>query len=205
MGHNDLTLILPFFEENFQEFILAFNALIHIEKNKKIYGFSDKPIIFNKNNTNSTLILQKPLFFDAVTDCVKFNFIAFKSSNPVIRKDIFPANYPLKLDSHSFEVLFTNLDSIYYYQDSILFNPKTNENQTTNGKAVITYTVRSGDYLGKVAELHHVKVDELQKWNNLTGTRINIGQQLIVYQPKPPINKSEYVIYKVEKETACGK
>lgn len=202
---NDLNEIIPLFEDDFQELVLAFNALIHINKNKDLYGFSNKAIRINENNTASTLILHKKLFFDAVADCIEFNFRAFKKLNPEIRKDIFPTNYPMKFDSQSLNILYTNLDSIYYYQDSILFNLKANEDKIINGQEMITYTVRSGDYLGKIAELNHVKVSDIQKWNDLNGTRINVGQKLIVYQPKPPLDRNEYVIYKVEQGDSLWK
>jgi membrane-bound lytic murein transglycosylase D len=38
----------------------------------------------------------------------------------------------------------------------------------------------------------------LQKWNDISGTRIDIGQELLVYQPKPPIDTSNYITYKVK-------
>lgn len=45
----------------------------------------------------------------------------------------------------------------------------------------ITYTVKSGDYLGKIAEKHGVGVSELKKWNGLTSNNIKVGQKLVIY------------------------
>lgn len=41
-----------------------------------------------------------------------------------------------------------------------------------------TYTVKKGDYLGKIAQKHHVSVDSLMKWNNLKSDLIREGQKL---------------------------
>lgn len=41
-----------------------------------------------------------------------------------------------------------------------------------------TYTVKKGDYLGKIANRYHVTVDSLMKWNNLNNDLIREGQQL---------------------------
>lgn len=42
------------------------------------------------------------------------------------------------------------------------------------------YRVRSGDTLGKIAQRHRTTVARLQSWNNIRGTRINVGQTLRV-------------------------
>lgn len=41
-----------------------------------------------------------------------------------------------------------------------------------------TYSVRSGDSLGKIATNYRCSVSELQQWNNLSGSVIHPGQQL---------------------------
>lgn len=46
----------------------------------------------------------------------------------------------------------------------------------------ITYTVKSGDTLSKIAQKHHVKVSDIKKWNNLKSDLIREKQQLKIYQ-----------------------
>ncbi|MEZ4322774.1 MAG: LysM peptidoglycan-binding domain-containing protein [Myxococcota bacterium] len=45
-----------------------------------------------------------------------------------------------------------------------------------------TYTVRSGDSLGKIASARGCSVSELQKWNGLSSTTIHPGQKLKIRQ-----------------------
>ena len=45
----------------------------------------------------------------------------------------------------------------------------------------ITYTVRSGDYLGKISTTFGVKVSDLQKWNSIKSNIIYPGQKLTVW------------------------
>ncbi|MBT8401920.1 MAG: LysM peptidoglycan-binding domain-containing protein [Rhodothermia bacterium] len=45
------------------------------------------------------------------------------------------------------------------------------------GKTV-SYKVRRGDTLGKIARRHGVTVSQLRRWNNLSGTKIVVGQRL---------------------------
>ena len=45
----------------------------------------------------------------------------------------------------------------------------------------ITYTVKSGDVLGKIAEAHGVSVAKIKEWNNLKSDSIRVGQKLTIY------------------------
>lgn len=46
----------------------------------------------------------------------------------------------------------------------------------------ITYIVKSGDTLGKIAKKHHVTVADLKKWNNLKSDFIRENQKLKIKQ-----------------------
>ncbi len=63
----------------------------------------------------------------------------------------------------------------------------------------ITHYVRSGEFLGYIAEKHHVSVRSLMEWNNLYSTRINPGDKLIIYTKagQPPV-KPTTVVAKAE-------
>ncbi|MEP7128364.1 MAG: LysM peptidoglycan-binding domain-containing protein, partial [Chitinophagales bacterium] len=45
----------------------------------------------------------------------------------------------------------------------------------------ITYTVKNGDYLGKIAEKHQVTVVQIKNWNKLKSTTVTVGQKLKIY------------------------
>ena len=49
-----------------------------------------------------------------------------------------------------------------------------------NNPSRLTYKVKSGDVLGKVATRHGVSVAQLRSWNNLNSNLIRVGQVLIV-------------------------
>jgi len=53
-----------------------------------------------------------------------------------------------------------------------------------NTHKLITYTVRSGDYLGKISANTGAKVDDIRKWNRIRGNTIYAGQKLNVWVPK---------------------
>jgi membrane-bound lytic murein transglycosylase D len=49
------------------------------------------------------------------------------------------------------------------------------------GKNVVSYTVRPGDTLQGIASSFGVSVSDLKKWNGLRGSRILVGQELLIH------------------------
>ena len=57
----------------------------------------------------------------------------------------------------------------------------TSSSSSSQSGTKITYTVKSGDVLGRIAEKHGVGLSELKKWNGLTSNNIRVGQKLTIY------------------------
>ena len=51
-----------------------------------------------------------------------------------------------------------------------------------SGGTRISYKVRSGDSLGKIASRHGVTVAQLKSWNHLRSNTIKAGQRLYIYK-----------------------
>lgn len=49
---------------------------------------------------------------------------------------------------------------------------------------VLTYTVKSGDNLGYIAEWYDVQTSQLRSWNGISGNLIRQGQHLKIYVPE---------------------
>ena len=73
-------------------------------------------------------------------------------------------------------------DSVYTHRAKELFNPTTLQNiaSSSNGNR-ITYRVKSGDYLGRIASRYHVSVAQLKRWNHLRSNNLRVGQILVIY------------------------
>ncbi len=57
-------------------------------------------------------------------------------------------------------------------------------------KVAITYKVRYGDNLSKIARQYGVTVRDLMRWNKLRSTRIYAGQRLVIYVSRNRLSKS---------------
>lgn len=83
-----------------------------------------------------------------------------------------------------------------YSSDDISIAPTTEQQQHVNSTIdnnkekiktrkepkYITYTVKRGDSLGKIAQRYHVKTNDIKKWNKLKGDVIREKQKLKIYQ-----------------------
>lgn len=47
----------------------------------------------------------------------------------------------------------------------------------------VYHIVKKGEYLSKIAAKHHVSIDELKEWNNLSKSTVFVGQKLRVNDP----------------------
>jgi len=137
--------------------------------------------------------------------------------NPSLKKGIVPENnrgIALKVPKNKSSFIKQNLAWI---SDSLNNSPTTY--LTDNGKLVLmpaediieksklntlTYKVRSGDVLGKIAARHGVTVTQIKSWNNLYSNLIRVGQNLTIYSGNNPAvaetrtNSSGQLLYIVQ-------
>ncbi|MEM1093696.1 MAG: LysM peptidoglycan-binding domain-containing protein [Bacteroidota bacterium] len=66
----------------------------------------------------------------------------------------------------------------------------TSAERAANSNTRVTYRVRRGDTLNKIARRYGVSVSDLRNWNSLRSTRINTGQRLSIYAANPPAASS---------------
>ena len=61
---------------------------------------------------------------------------------------------------------------------------------SASSQTKITYTVKKGDVLGKIAEAHKVSVAKIKEWNKLPNNNIKIGQKLTIYTNGGPAKQT---------------
>lgn len=178
-----------------KDFVQAFVAI------NFIYSYDNYgAVTLNPTIEADTIIIERKLMMKAINDVIKTKSSDYHFLNPVLTTDVFPNNYAALFPKGKGEKFTTMKDSIYFYQDSVLLKPEPEEPAYVVPKdgEPFEYTVKSGDVLGLIAGRFNVRVSDIQAWNNLSGTRINIGQKLMIYgkkkvtQPKPNTsNKSK--------------
>lgn len=180
----DFWKIYPFLNPKTRDVVPALSALIYS------YSLNNSNMIsLNPTIEADTFLVESKLSFKAILDVININKKELQFLNPVIINEVFPANYLAIVPKNTACKINQFCDSIYFYQDSLLNKPiveddieEKDEMETVSvSNEEIIHKVKSGDVLGKIAEKYGVKVSQIQEWNKLRGTTINLGQQLVIY------------------------
>ena len=158
--------------------------------------------------TNDTLQVKKFLHFETFANLTGTCVEDLQKLNPSVLRNVIPETgktYTIKIPLHAKLNLELNrlsiLDSASKVgrKDIEVIAQKATGN--IYGRESVSYTVKSGDVIGLIAERHHVRVDDIKSWNNLRSNTIYTGQRLKIWvlatsataTPKTPKPTSEIV------------
>lgn len=183
--------IYPYLPSETRDIVPALTAMVYCfnEAGNNHFLLSQSPTI------NDTVYINRKLQFKAIEKVINVKSKDLTFLNPIVNGIVFPENYMAIFPKETCEKFTEFEDSIYYYQDSILLKPKPTTPAVVipkDGEPFI-YTVRSGDVLGVIASRYNVRVSQIQDWNNINGTRINVGQKLTIYGPKKTKTKPSVI------------
>lgn len=131
------------------------------------------------------------LAFRQVNELIGVPMEILKDLNPQYTKEIIPAgestSYVLRIPYNYTKRFVQFEDSVYKYKaDEYLtegvLRSGSGSTAVEYGQERITYKVKKGDVLGRIASKYHVTVNDLRKWNNLKSNNIAIGQNLVIYR-----------------------
>jgi membrane-bound lytic murein transglycosylase D len=64
--------------------------------------------------------------------------------------------------------------------EAIALNKQIETEKHAAPKSQITYKVKKGDHLSVIADKYDVSVNDIKRWNKLKGTKIAVGQRLVI-------------------------
>ena len=120
--------------------------------------------------------------------------------NPSYKVGIIPyikdKNYTLRLPVDKIGIFVANEEAIYAHVEEEIKNLEKPLPTYVEQPDRIRYRVRSGDYLGKIAERYGVGVSQIKRWNGLKSNNLKVGQRLTIYPRKPFDTKNETSVVK---------
>ena len=158
--------------------------------------------------THDTLQIKKFLHFETFANLTGTCVEDLQKLNPSVQRNVIPETgktYTIKIPLHSKLNLEMNrlsiLDSASRVGRKEIETIAQKATGNIYGREAVSYTVKSGDVIGLISERHHVRVDEIKGWNNLSGNTIYTGQRLKIWvlatsataSPKIPKPTSEIV------------
>ena len=182
-------------------YVPAFYATLYIFEYAKEHNIKAKKKSFVYFETD-TVQVKKQLTFEQLYETLNVDIEVLQFLNPQYKLDIIPyikgRNYTLTLPIKDIGNFVSNEQQIYAYVDAEEAKREKPLPKYFEMNNRITYRVKSGDFLGKIANKYGVSVSKLKKWNNLRSTRLRIGQRLTVY----PRRISTNVAVKSNKKTS---
>lgn len=170
-----------------KEFLINFLSYAYLANYYERYGLSIKE---QEAIKTQTVYLKKTVYIQHLSEKLNISRKEFADLNPVILSNTYIPVTDICIPSEKVNDFICMEDSLYdmyemeiLRQDSIaLALASALAKKEEVEVKTITYVVKSGDYLGKIASRYHVGVSEIMKWNRLKSDKINIGQRLIIYK-----------------------
>ncbi len=192
-GKRDFWSVYEYLPRETRGYVPAFVGAMYAIHYSKEYGIVPNSVQLPVQV--DTFMINKNLHLQQVSELVGIPFDELKGLNPQYIKDIIPGNskpYVLRIPYNYTSAFLANEDSLYTYRAEEFLNPQTlvsskpstSESSSTGSR--ISYKVRSGDSLGKIASRHHVTVAQLKSWNHLRSNTIRVGQRLYIYKGGSP-------------------
>ncbi|MDP5231887.1 MAG: LysM peptidoglycan-binding domain-containing protein [Cellulophaga sp.] len=136
-----------------------------------------------------TIQVKRLITFDQISKLVDVSVEELEVLNPSYKLNIIPfvdnKNYALRLPVESIGKFVANEDQIYAFVEKELIVEEKALPKFVNTQDQIRYKVKSGDFLGKIAERYGVGVSQIKSWNGLRSNNLKVGQRLIIYSKKP--------------------
>lgn len=187
-GNKDFWTIYNYLPKETRGYVPAFVGAMYAFTYYREHGITPEPVALPAHV--DTFEIHKMLHFQQISEVVGVPMETLRNLNPQYIHDVIPGTedtYILRLPYQYTAAFIDNEDSVYVHRAKEIFSPATLENiqsgtTTTTTTSRITYKVKKGDTLGKIASRYHVTINQIKSWNNLRSSNIKIGQRLIIQQ-----------------------
>jgi len=186
-----------------RSYVPQFQAMMYVFRYAEEHNFileePSYPLVYDKIKFNQALDLEQLASVSGI--CIE----DLEDLNPSIKNRLLPSShqhYAIRIPKAKSDLIVENQDR---FADAVkLTSERTSElrlasNQVTTRTVAIpsagvgervTYKVKSGDALGKIAQMHGTSVENLKAWNNLSSNLIKVGQTLYIYSGKSNTSKA---------------
>lgn len=169
----EIRFYLPRETRNYVPAFMAVAYLMEYHQEHNIYPVDPEPF----HGQFDTVMVKEVLRFDQISAVLNLDEDAIAHWNPMYRMQIIPATdaqWPLVLPREQIPAFLAFQDEIKLVKPEltpeIVFVPEP-----------VTYQVKSGDVLGKIAAEFGVSVKQLKEWNDISGSMIRVGQKLMIH------------------------
>ncbi|RAV29377.1 LysM peptidoglycan-binding domain-containing protein [Sinomicrobium soli] len=186
-GYQNYWNLRPFLPRETAGYVPSFLAMMYIFEYADEHGLKVPRPEMPYFETD-TVHLKRSVSFDQVSEIVGIEVEQLQFLNPAYKLDVVPCIkgevHSLRLPSEALGKFITNENAIYAHIEAEEAKKEKPLPQFFEKNSSLTYRVRKGDYLGRIASKYGVRVSDIKKWNGLRNNRLKIGQKLTIYSRK---------------------
>ncbi|PKA82930.1 membrane-bound lytic murein transglycosylase D [Ulvibacter sp. MAR_2010_11] len=165
-------------------YLPAFLATMYIFEFAEEHGFvSDGPTI--PYVATDTIHVKRMITLEQVAKVTNVDMEELQFLNPSYKLDIIPnikdEKYVLRLPIRAVGKFVANEEAVYAFAEKEFNDREKPLPQMFEEAGKIRYKVRSGDYLGKIADKYGVSVSQIKRWNGLRSNTLKVGQRLTIH------------------------
>ncbi|MGK0412583.1 MAG: membrane-bound lytic murein transglycosylase D [Polaribacter sp.] len=188
-GYRNYWNIRPYLPRETAGYVPAFYATMYVfEYAEEHEIYSELPKFFDFQT--DTIQVKRTISFDQISEIIDVDEEVLSHLNPSYKLDIIPflkdRNYAVRLPSSSIVEFLDKEQELYALataDDAKREKPLPTYFEMDQR---ILYRVKSGDYLGKIANKFGVRVSSIKSWNRMKSSELKIGQRLYIYPKKLP-------------------
>ena len=170
-------------------YVPAFLATMYIFEYAKEHGFTTQ-VAERPYFETDTVHVKSTITFNQISELVDVSEEELQLLNPAYKLKVIPyvkgKDYALRLPVDALGKFVANETAIYAHVENQLKTKEEPLPQIVQSEDQIRYKVRSGDFLGKIAERYGVGVSQIKSWNGLRSNNLRIGQRLTIFPRKIP-------------------
>jgi len=176
-------------------YVPAFLATMYLFEYAEEHGLKGKRVERPYFETD-TIHVKSLITFDQISKLVGISVEELKVLNPSYKLNVIPfidgEDYALRLPKEAMGKFVANEIQIYAFVKKELESKESPLPQLVKQAEAdrIRYKVRSGDFLGRIAERYGVRVSQIKQWNGLRSNNLRIGQRLTIY----PRNRGKSIV-----------
>ena len=192
-GYRNYWNIRPFLPRETAGYVPAFYATMYLFEYQKEHQLVPKTPQIRYFETD-TIRVKKTISFDQVSEITGISSELIKFLNPSFKLNIIPfvseKNYAITLPVKNIVAFLDKELDLYALTKTDNAKREKPLPKYFEMDKRIRYRVRSGDFLGKIANRFGVRISDIKRWNRLKSTRLKIGQRLSIYPKRMAVPKA---------------
>lgn len=173
-GHDNYWDLRPHLRTETRNYVPKFIAITYLMEFYKKYNFPIDSIDISLLDSD-TIKIDYQINYKTLSRLTCLSEEEISYYNPSFKNNVIPKGSTIVLPRNNIQDYYLN------YNPYKVFVQAVDDKTILLDETLINYSVVAGDYLGKIASNYNLKIYQIQDWNNLKSTKLNIGDNLFLY------------------------